>query len=162
MRKTGPEWRIPWFQKRVTRRSGSLASIGPRGTLKFGHHSQKGWDIKVERPGGETLYVQVKTASEFGSGKLSKICPPSSRRARAGEDEVPDYWNRLWLIWLDRQLCPETLWMLLPQHVRFNRAEYLEGKTIRRPNFPTSGSACFRWNQATSVARKDLMAFGEE
>lgn len=118
----------------------------------FGGHSQKGWDLKVQGLSTPPHYIQVKTASEFGNGKLSPIFKPSQRPAGGHEAELPDYWNELWLLWLDRGFQPLVLWKLRPEYVEFGARACLKGKSLRRdPAQPTTGSSCFKWDQAEAV-----------
>lgn len=80
--------------------------------FSFGHHSQKGWDIEVKISGKEPRYIQVKTASEFGKGKLGAIRRPDrSVKDRKGKT-LPDYWDELWIIHLDRTLFPIGFWRI--------------------------------------------------
>ena len=109
--------------------------------VRFGGHSEQGRDLYVETPDGKPHYIQVKTASAFGSGKLSPICPPVSSDGR-------ELWHELWLLWLDRKLQPVTLWRLQSDHVVFSESAPLKGKSIRRPSQPQSGSRCFHWDNA--------------
>ena len=121
-------------------------------TVVFGGHSQKGWDLKVQELRTPPHYIQVKTASEFGRGKLSPIFKPSQRRATEDETELPDYWDELWLLWLDRCFQPLVLWKLKPDHVEFDGRDCITGKSLRRnPNDRTTGSGCFKWEQAEAV-----------
>lgn len=127
-------------------------SAFPNATAEFGGHSQKGWDFKLLRKRSKPTYIQLKTASEFGNGKLSAICKPSKRRLAGEGEELPDYWDKLWLLWLDRRLMPVVLWMFKPEHVEFNGADCLKGKTLRRhPDERNTGSNCFKWDEAESV-----------
>ena len=68
--------------------------------LKFGNHSQKGWDIKYPfglAPNGVVL-VQVKTVSAFAKKKL--ISPIHF---------APDYCE-LYLVSLNEDLIPDNVW----------------------------------------------------
>ena len=68
--------------------------------LKFGNHSQKGWDIKYPfglAPNGVVL-VQVKTVSAFAKKKL--ISPIHF---------APDYCE-LYLVSLNEDLIPDIIW----------------------------------------------------
>lgn len=64
--------------------------------LRYGNHSEKGWDIEVALP--QPLRVQVKTASEYSRTRtLSPI--------HAG-------WNRLFVFLLDRAFVPVGFWVV--------------------------------------------------
>ena len=68
--------------------------------LEFGHHSQKGWDIKYPfglAPNGVVL-VQVKTVSAF-----------SKTKAISNIYLAPDYCE-LYLVSLNEQLIPDNIW----------------------------------------------------
>lgn len=120
-------------------------------TVEFGGHSQKGWDFKVIRTRHSPLYIQLKTASEFGNGKLSPICKPSRQPSAENGDELADYWDELWLLWLDKCLRPVVLWRFNPDQVAFNGAACLKGKSLRRDQSPIGGSNCFAWDKAEVV-----------
>lgn len=121
-------------------------------TVVFAGHSQKGWDLKVQGLNTPPHFIQIKTASEFGRGKLSPIFRPSQRPAVRDEMESPDYWDELWLLWLDRYFQPVVLWKLKPDQVEFAECDYLSGKSLRRnPSERTTGSGCFKWEQAEAV-----------
>jgi len=121
-------------------------------TVIFAGHSQKGWDLKVVGPRTSTRYIQIKTVSDFGEGKLSPICSPSKKKEADGKPDMADYWDELWLLRLDRQFQPIVLWRLKPEHVAFNGASCLKGKTVRRhPDERSTGSTCFKWDEAKSV-----------
>jgi hypothetical protein len=121
-------------------------------TITFGGHSNKGWDLEVKTAGGKSHYIQVKTASAFGKGGLSPICSPKQTPASKDGQELPDFWNELWLLWLDRDFKPVTLWKLKPEHVTFNETGANAAKSIRRsPSDPTTGSKCFDWKNAEAV-----------
>jgi len=121
-------------------------------TVIFGGHSQKGWDLKIVKPRASTRYIQIKTVSDFGKGKVSPICVPSKKREANDEPDMPDYWDELWLLRLDRHFQPVVLWRLKPEHVAFNGACCLKGKTLRRhPDERNTGSTCFKWDEAESV-----------
>jgi hypothetical protein len=92
----------------------------------FGGHSQKGWDLKIIRSRQPVRYVQVKTASDFGEGKVSPVWKPSKRIKAGDQREMPDYWDELWLLRLDNSLKPVALWTLQAKHVKFNGAKCLE------------------------------------
>jgi hypothetical protein len=119
--------------------------------VEFGGHSQEGWDFKVIRTRHKPLYIQLKTASDFGTGKLSPICKPSRRPSVEDGDELPRYWDELWLLWLDKRLRPVVLWRFNPDQVEFNGAACLRGKSLRRPISRTGGSNCFDWDNAEMV-----------
>jgi hypothetical protein len=125
----------------------------PQAALEFGGHSQKGWDLKLAFVGRPAHYIQIKTASEFGRGKLSPIFLPS-RLSKLNEGrELPDYWNELWLLWLNRHFQPILLWKIKPEHVDFSSSDCLSNKTLRRdPLKPSTGSKCFSWEQAEWIA----------
>lgn len=132
-------------------------AIFPRAKISFGKTSEKGWDLKVETPGRKPHYIQVKAASAFGKGRLSPICPPKKTPASKDGQELPDYWNELWLLWLNRELKPVTLWKLKPEHVEFKGICANTAKSIRRsPSQPTTGSECFKWDKAEPVT--DILA----
>lgn len=118
--------------------------------ISFGKTSEKGWDLKVETSRGQPHYIQVKTASAFGKGGLSPICPPKKTPASKDGQELPDYWNELWMLWLDHDLKPVTLWIFKPEHVEFKGTSPNTAKSIRRsPSQP--GSECFAWDKAEAV-----------
>lgn len=76
----------------------------------FGNHSQKGWDLKVSPESGDPVYIQVKTASAFGDGKLGKIPKPSRSKPKDDKRELPNHWDQLWVLHLDKQLQPNGFW----------------------------------------------------
>jgi hypothetical protein len=120
--------------------------------ISFGKTSEKGWDLKVEPAGGEPHYIQVKTASAFGKGRLSPICPPKKTPAFKDGKELPNYWNELWLLWLSHELQPVTLWKLKPEHVTFKGTGPNKARSIRQsPAKPKTGSECFDWDKAEAV-----------
>jgi hypothetical protein len=128
-------------------------SLFPQAALEFGGHSQKGWDLKLAVVGQPPHYIQIKTASEFGRGKLSPIFLPSRLPKLDEGRELPDYWNELWLLLLNKHFQPILLWKIKPEHVDFSSSECLSNKTLRRdPLKPNTGSKCFRWEQAEWIA----------
>jgi hypothetical protein len=126
-----------------------------KGTVTFGHHSQKGWDLKVATPDEPIRYIQVKTASAFGEGKVSPICEPTVAVKDGDKREMPNYWDELWMLWMNERLLPEQLWRLKPENITFDHARLIDGsrcltgKIIRRPG--GSGSECFAWDKAEAV-----------
>jgi hypothetical protein len=127
-------------------------AIFPDAEISFGRTSEKGWDLKVQRRNGENHYIQIKTASAFGSGRLSPICPPKRAPTSKNGKTLADYWSELWLLWLGRDLRPITLWKLKPEHVRFQGNCHNTAKSIRRtPDDLTTGSDCFDWDKAQAI-----------
>lgn len=127
-------------------------TVFPGAKISFGRTSEKGWDLKVKTGGGKLHYIQVKTASAFGKGRLSPICPPKKTPAFKDGKELPNYWNELWLLWLNHKLQPVTLWKLKPEHVAFKGTGANTAKSIRRsPSEPKTGSECFQWDEAEAV-----------
>jgi hypothetical protein len=126
-------------------------TIYPGSMIEFGGHSQPGWDLKVIQENAPALYLQIKTVSQFGEGKLSAICPPANRSP--ADSDNPGFWNELWLVKLDRQFQPIILWRLRPEHVRFGEKKgRLKHTTMRgHPSQKNTGSVCFAWDQAEAV-----------
>lgn len=77
----------------------------------FGNHSQKGWDLKVSESDGTKIYIQVKTASAFGEGKLGNIPKPTRSKTKGDKRELPNYWDQLWVLYLDEKLQPSGFWI---------------------------------------------------
>ncbi|MEO8613698.1 MAG: hypothetical protein ABI600_01040 [Luteolibacter sp.] len=78
----------------------------------FGHHSQKGWDISVKVNNQLTKYIQVKTASAFGKGKLGAIRRPDSLVKERKGRKLPDYWDELWILYLGKDFLPVGFWRI--------------------------------------------------
>lgn len=128
-------------------------TLYPGSQISFGGHSNKGWDIMVEAVDTKPHYIQVKTASAFGSGSLSQVWQPSRKPSAEDGQELPDFWNELWLLWLGRDLMPVTLWKLLPEHINFGSEPSLKGLSIRRtPDEGRTGSKCIAWDSAEAVS----------
>ena len=74
-----------------------LSFIFPNATLKYGSHSEKGWDIDVVN-NGLSKKIQVKTVSQYS--KTRTISP------------IHKGWNSLYLIYVDFDLYPVGFWFI--------------------------------------------------
>ena len=127
-------------------------------TVVFGGHSQKGWDLKVTSERRKPRYIQIKTASDFGEGKVSPIGKPSRIKKAGDKREMPNYWDELWFLRLNKSLQPVALWKLKLEHVEFNGKICINGKAMPyRLSDQSGGSDCFTWDKADAVnIRKKL------
>lgn len=124
--------------------------ICPSATITFAGHSQKYWDLRIAGPESPPLYVQVKTVSAFGQGKLSPIHRPEKSPSTKTVN-TSDTWNELWILQLDRRLHPLALWRFHPAQVHFANAERITGTTIRQVGTTRGGSRCLDWDQSILV-----------
>jgi len=101
-----------------------LKATRPDCTIKFGNHSQKGWDIEVN--GTTDAKIQVKTTSSFSKGR--KLTP------------IHDGWDELFIFYLNRSLRPEGFWII-------DDPSIIDVKTVTcgDPERPSTGSDCIDW-----------------
>ena len=122
----------------------------PSATITLAGHSQKYWDLYIAAPESPPLYVQVKTVSKFGQGKLSPIHQPNNATS-AKTSQTSGTWNELWILHLDWRLQPLALWRFCPKMVHFANAERITSAAIRQPHASSGGSRCLDWDQAILV-----------
>ena len=87
-----------------------LQNKNPKATLKYGTHSEKGWDIQIKKPtiiDKPTLYVQVKTVSEYSKTRVISA--------------IHHGWDWLFLLYLNKDLKPEGFWII-------KNTDFLKGK----------------------------------
>jgi hypothetical protein len=101
----------------------------PEASFEYGSASQHAWDIKVIRPGGPELKMQVKAVSAHS--QTSRISP------------IHHGWNELWLMRLDEHLRPHALWVIEAQTVPWS-TKLLKNRTMPKLGNPRSGSAELR------------------
>ncbi len=95
----------------------------PQAKIKFGGHSQKGWDIEVK----PELHIQVKTVSDYS--KTRTISP------------IHKGWDELYLIFLNKGLKPEGFWIMDYSDELFGGKKVLKGKKCPHPDKPNTGSS---------------------
>jgi hypothetical protein len=95
--------------------------------------SQAGWDIEVDL-GLETpsVKIQVKTVSAYSRSRAITPISPG--------------WDHLYLLYLSRGLEPEGFWIVETANI-FKGKSSLTGLSMRRPDFPDSGSQCIPWGK---------------
>lgn len=105
--------------------------------LTFGSHSEKGWDIQVER--SPSWRIQVKTVSAFS--KTRALSP------------IHDGWDQLFIVYLNKQLKPKGFWVIEDTSI-VERGGRLASAKCRRPGNDKSGSRAipFGPNRITEMA----------
>ncbi|NWJ41070.1 MAG: hypothetical protein HXX12_08890 [Geothrix sp.] len=101
-----------------------LAKIHGVDKLRYGSHSEKGWDIEiaVDPP----VRIQVKTVSGFS--KTRTISP------------IHRGWDQLFIVYLSRELNPEGFWIIENANI-FGKSDQLTGLKCCHPSKPSTGSA---------------------
>lgn len=99
-------------------------------SLRYGSHSEKGWDIEVAA--NPAFRVQVKAVSAFS--KTRTISP------------IHKGWDQLFIVFLSKNLIPEGFWIIEDKSI-FGQKEMLTSLKCRIPNKPLTGSACIPFGQ---------------
>lgn len=120
-----------------------LARCHPKASLKFGEHSEKGWDICVDH-GVKNCKVQVKTVSGYSTTR--------------GMSPLHDGWNKLIVVYLDCSFEPLGLWIIdHTPNVFHKKKAPLKGLRCPNPdpekNQAGSKSICFGDNQMDKLQR---------
>lgn len=105
--------------------------------LKYGDHSQQGWDIDVNCGTGN-YKVQVKTVSAYSKTR--------------GMSPLHDGWDKLFVVYLDRSFEPQGFWIIdHTKRIFCKKKAPLKGLRCPHPdtekNQPGSKSICFGDNQ---------------
>lgn len=106
-----------------------LSRLYPDATLKYGRHSEKGWDIHVKSSTYD-FRVQVKTVSAYS--KTRAISP------------IHHGWDELWIIFLDCSFHPCGFWVIEDREL-VSKNEVRKGCRCPLPNDPLSGSPSIRF-----------------
>lgn len=101
-----------------------IESLHPESKLKYGSHSEKGWDISIIENNSERK-IQVKTVSAYS--KTRTISP------------IHKGWDELYQIYLNKALYPEGFWVITETNI-FGTKEHLNSKKCPLPNNPNTGS----------------------
>lgn len=104
-----------------------LESVYPNAEITFGNPSQQGWDLEVKAV-SKFIRVQVKTVSEYSSTR--RMSP------------IHFGWDRLFLVYLDRELLPAGFWEITDVNIVPARG-VLKHRTMPKPDDPSSGSMEF-------------------
>jgi len=103
-----------------------LLSRFPDFKIRFGGHSQGGWDIEVTLPSGHPFRIQVKTVSAYSTTRrISPIGPG---------------WDELLIVYLDATLRPAGFWIITDKSI-VPTGNALKHCCSPRPGSTTSGSA---------------------
>lgn len=101
-----------------------LMSKYDEGQLKFGSHSEKGWDIEVTA--SRVRRIQVKTVSAFS--KTRTISP------------IHRGWDELYIMFLNKSLVPEGFWIIQDNQI-FGSKDKIENAKCQVPGKSQTGSA---------------------
>lgn len=102
-----------------------LISLFGESRLRYGGHSEKGWDIEII--GKTPIRIQVKTVSEFSKNRI--ISPLHSG------------WNKLFILYLNKKFYPEGFWIITDKKFLDGR-DKLSGLRCCLPSKPSTGSSC--------------------
>jgi hypothetical protein len=101
-----------------------LADRYPDGMIRFGGHSQSGWDIEVDGPDGIRRF-QVKTVSAHSmTRRISRIAHG---------------WDELLVVYLDTRLQPAGFWVITDKSI-VEAGKFLRHCCSPQPGRPSGGS----------------------
>jgi hypothetical protein len=107
-----------------------LETLYPQADISYARADQKGWDIQVASIDADRFTVQVKTVSEYSKSRRISLIHPG--------------WDRLYLVYLDKQLVPIGFWEITASGLKNKTWKHC---TMPKPDNPSSGSAELRNRQ---------------